>query len=159
LRVVSVVGARPQFVKLAPVAAALTDVGADHKIVHTGQHYDARMSSVFFSDLGIPEADVHMGIGSDSHGVQTGKILAELDGVLVDLSPDCVLVYGDTNSTCRFRWRTSKQDYDPVIGKCQKSIIACSPITPQIFAWLRRMSPSEISCEKASLAALDSLGT
>ena len=76
MKVLSVVGARPQFVKLAPVAAALTAAGAEHVIVHTGQHYDARMSDVFFADLGIPEPDVHLGVGSGSHGEQTGSMLA-----------------------------------------------------------------------------------
>jgi UDP-N-acetylglucosamine 2-epimerase (non-hydrolysing) len=99
MRVVSVVGARPQFVKLAPVAEALTAAGDEHVIVHTGQHYDARMSDVFFADLAIPEPGVHLGVGSGSHGVQTGAMLAALDGVLAEHRPDWVLVYGDTNST------------------------------------------------------------
>jgi len=99
MRVVSVVGARPQFVKLAPVAEALAAAGAEHVIVHTGQHYDARMSDVFFADLAIPEPGVHLGVGSGSHGVQTGAMLAALDGVLAEHQPDWVLVYGDTNST------------------------------------------------------------
>jgi UDP-N-acetylglucosamine 2-epimerase (non-hydrolysing) len=99
MRVLSVVGARPQFVKLAPVADALAAAGHDHVIVHTGQHYDTRMSEVFFDDLGIPDPDVHLGVGSGSHGVQTGAMLAALDGVLDTHRPDWVLVYGDTNST------------------------------------------------------------
>lgn len=99
MKVVSVVGARPQFVKLAPVSAALEAAGHDHVIVHTGQHYDSRMSDVFFDQLGIPAPAVHLGVGSGRHGVQTGRILAELDVVLDDLRPDWVLVYGDTNST------------------------------------------------------------
>jgi UDP-N-acetylglucosamine 2-epimerase (non-hydrolysing) len=99
VKVVSVVGARPQFVKLAPVAAALAPAGVEHLIVHTGQHYDARMSDVFFEDLHIPAPDIHLGVGSGSHGVQTGAMLAGLDGVLDQHRPDWVLVYGDTNST------------------------------------------------------------
>lgn len=99
VKVLSVVGARPQFVKLAPVAAALTAAGADHVIVHTGQHYDARMSDVFFADLSIPDPTVHLGVGSASHGVQTGAMLGAMDAVLDEHRPDCVLVYGDTNST------------------------------------------------------------
>jgi UDP-N-acetylglucosamine 2-epimerase (non-hydrolysing) len=103
VKVVSVVGARPQFVKLAPVAAAFADAtqgpAHEHVIIHTGQHYDARMSDVFFDDLRIPAPDVHLGIGSGTHGVQTGAMLAALDPVLDDLRPDWVLVYGDTNST------------------------------------------------------------
>lgn len=99
MRVLSVVGARPQFVKLAPVAHAMAAAGHDHVIVHTGQHYDANMSDVFFQDLGIPAPDVHLGVGSGSHGVQTGSMLAAMDAVLLEHRPDWVLVYGDTNST------------------------------------------------------------
>ena len=99
MRVVSVVGARPQFVKLAPIAKAMADSGVDHKIVHTGQHYDANMSDAFFTDLAIPNPDIHLGAGSGSHGVQTGKILEQMDSVLAEWKPDWVLVYGDTNST------------------------------------------------------------
>ena len=76
MRVLSVVGARPQFVKLAPVAAALAAERFEHVIVHTGQHYDAAMSDAFFADLDIPVPDVHLGVGSGSHGVQTGAMLA-----------------------------------------------------------------------------------
>lgn len=99
MRVVSIVGARPQFVKLAPIAEALTRIGADHFIIHTGQHYDESMSGDFFADLAIPAPDVNLGVGSATHGVQTGSMLAALDPILVDQSPDWVLVYGDTNST------------------------------------------------------------
>lgn len=99
MRLLSVVGARPQFVKLAPVAAAIEAAGHHHTIVHTGQHYDERMSDVFFADLRIPEPDVHLGVGSGSHGAQTGAMMAALDGVLDQHDPDWVIVYGDTNST------------------------------------------------------------
>ncbi|HET9173190.1 MAG TPA: UDP-N-acetylglucosamine 2-epimerase (non-hydrolyzing) [Actinospica sp.] len=100
MRILSVVGARPQFVKLAPIAAAVAAAGHEHIIVHTGQHYDAELSGVFFSGLGIPEPDerLHVGAGS-GHGVQTGGMLAALDPVLAKHAPDWVLVYGDTNST------------------------------------------------------------
>ena len=98
MRVLSVVGARPQFVKLAPIAHAL-DGRADHVIVHTGQHYDELMSDVFFRDLGIPTPDLNLEVGSGSHGAQTGAMLAKLEAAFLDLQPDWVLVYGDTNST------------------------------------------------------------
>ena len=93
------VGARPQFVKLAPVHDALAAAGVEHVIVHTGQHYDPGMSDVFFADLGIPNPTVHLGVGSGSHGVQTGTMLSAMDAVLEEHSPDWTLVYGDTNST------------------------------------------------------------
>ena len=99
MKVLSVVGARPQFVKLAPIDAALRAAGAEHVIVHTGQHYDPMLSDVFFTDLGISAPDVHLGVGSGSHGAQTGAMLAAMDGVLSQHRPDWVLVYGDTNST------------------------------------------------------------
>lgn len=100
VKIISVVGARPQFVKLAPIAKAAASVSdVEHVIVHTGQHYDPMLSDVFFSDLGIPDPDVHLGIGSGSHGVQTGAMLGALDAVLTEHRPDWVLVYGDTNST------------------------------------------------------------
>jgi len=96
--VLSVVGARPQFVKLAPIAQALAG-RAEHVVVHTGQHYDELMSDVFFRDLGIPEPDVNLAVGSGSHGAQTGRMLADLEPVFERYRPDWVLVYGDTNST------------------------------------------------------------
>lgn len=98
MRILSVVGARPQFVKLAPIASALQGK-ADHLIAHTGQHYDELMSDVFFQDLGIPAPDFNLAVGSGPHGRQTGAMLAGLEEVLEQARPDWVLVYGDTNST------------------------------------------------------------
>ena len=99
MKVLSVVGARPQLVKLAPVAQAFAGTGHQHVIVHTGQHYDVNLSDVFFTGLGIPSPDVHLGVGSGSHGTQTGAVLGAMDPVLELERPDWVLVYGDTNST------------------------------------------------------------
>jgi UDP-N-acetylglucosamine 2-epimerase (non-hydrolysing) len=98
MRILSVVGARPQFVKLAPISSALVD-RAEHVIVHTGQHYDDAMSDVFFRDLHIPAPDVNLDIGSDTHGRQTGRMLEGLESTFDKFQPDWVLVYGDTNST------------------------------------------------------------
>lgn len=98
VRVLSVVGARPQFVKLAPISQAMRG-RAEHIVVHTGQHYDELMSDVFFRDLGIDAPDVNLAIGSGKHGEQTGAMLAQLEPVIEQYKPDWVLVYGDTNST------------------------------------------------------------
>lgn len=97
--VASVVGARPQFVKLASVDSALRSAGIEHFIVHTGQHYERDISEIFFEQLGIPSPDVNLGVGSGTHGAQTGAILAAIDPILSSVRPDWVLVYGDTNST------------------------------------------------------------
>lgn len=99
MKVVSVVGARPQFVKLAPIAEAFAEASVEHMIIHTGQHYDAAMSDVFFKDLRIPSPDIHLGVGSGPHGAQTGAMLAGIEPALMQTQPDWVLVYGDTNST------------------------------------------------------------
>jgi len=97
-KITSVVGARPQFIKAAPVSRALSSA-FDEKIIHTGQHYDYGMSEVFFTELGIHLPDYNLGVGSGSHAQQTGKMMVELEKVFDSLNPDLVLVYGDTNST------------------------------------------------------------
>ena len=99
MRIMSVVGARPEFIQVAPLARVLRDRPVEHVIVHTGQHYDARMSDVFFADLEVPPPDVLLGVGSGTHGRQTGAILACMDEVLEERRPDWVVVFGDTNST------------------------------------------------------------
>lgn len=98
MKVASVVGARPQFIKAAPVSAALRRQHSE-VLIHTGQHYDDEMSAAFFRGLRIPEPDYNLGVGSGPHGEQTGKMLVELERVLSQVAPDIVLVYGDTNST------------------------------------------------------------
>ena len=98
MRILTVVGARPQFIKAAPVSRLLR---SDHQelLVHTGQHYDDAMSASFFRELELPDPDVNLGVGSGSHGAQTGAMLAALEPILLDHEPDGVIVYGDTNST------------------------------------------------------------
>jgi UDP-GlcNAc3NAcA epimerase len=104
MKVVTVVGARPQFVKAATVSAAIVQrskAGADVQevLVHTGQHYDPNMSQVFFDQLEVPRPKYNLAVGSGSHGAMTGKMLTAIEQILVDEKPDWLLVYGDTNST------------------------------------------------------------
>jgi UDP-N-acetylglucosamine 2-epimerase (non-hydrolysing) len=99
-KLLHVVGARPNFMKVAPVLQAGNKRGGLRQVLlHTGQHYDAAMSDRFFDELGLPEPDVNLGVGSATHAVQTGKILIEFDPVLERERPDWVVVYGDVNST------------------------------------------------------------
>jgi UDP-GlcNAc3NAcA epimerase len=99
LKVVTMVGARPQFIKAAPVSLALRSAGIDECLVHTGQHYDTMMSDIFFQRLHIPAPHYNLGVGSASHGIQTGRIMAGMDPILEKEHPRLVIVYGDTNST------------------------------------------------------------
>jgi UDP-N-acetylglucosamine 2-epimerase (non-hydrolysing) len=98
MKVASIIGARPQFIKYAPVASELRKEHTD-VLIHTGQHYDPEMSDIFFSDLNIPQPDYNLNVGSTSHGRQTGKMLSKIEDVLVSECPDLVMVFGDTNST------------------------------------------------------------
>lgn len=99
MHVLHVVGARPNFMKAAPVMRALGGHGAKQTLVHTGQHYDQNMSDVFFTQLEIPAPDVNLGVGSGSHAQQTAEIMKRFEPVALEYQPDVVLVYGDVNST------------------------------------------------------------
>jgi len=99
-KVLHIVGARPNFMKVAPIHRAISERGALQQcLVHTGQHYDVKMSDVFFTDLGMPAPDIHLGIGSGSHAEQTAKVMIELEKVFLAQKPDLVSVVGDVNST------------------------------------------------------------
>ena len=99
MKIVTIVGARPQFIKAAPLSKALREAGHTEFLLHTGQHYDYGMSQVFFDELGLPAADVNLNVRSGNHGQQTGQMLMGIEEVLLKEKPDWVLVFGDTNST------------------------------------------------------------
>ena len=104
MKIISVVGARPNFMKVAPLHRAFKnisnlDTNISHLICHTGQHYDEKMSKVFFEDLELPEPDFYLGVGSGSHAEQTGKVMIEFEKILLNEKPDLVIVVGDVNST------------------------------------------------------------
>ncbi len=100
MKILHVIGARPNFMKVAPVIKALQNKdGAAQILVHTGQHYDINMSDIFFTQLGIPAPNINLGVGSGSHAVQTAQIMTRMETVLLEEKPDIVLVYGDVNST------------------------------------------------------------
>jgi UDP-GlcNAc3NAcA epimerase len=100
MKILTVIGARPQFIKAAAVSRLLRAApGTSEVLVHTGQHYDGNMSDVFFDELGIPAPDHHLGVGSGSHGAMTGRMLEKIESVVLAEKPDALLVYGDTNST------------------------------------------------------------
>lgn len=98
MKLLTIIGARPQFIKEAPLSAELRK---EHEevLVHTGQHYDANMSDVFFEELGIPKPDYSLGIGGGTHGEQTGRMLEAVEKVMIETRPDAAIIYGDTNST------------------------------------------------------------
>ena len=100
MRILSIVGARPQFVKVATIArAARSRADVEHLILHTGQHYDREMSESFFLEMDIPQPDLHLDVQARSHGAMTGRMLEEVERGIGNIRPDVVLVYGDTNST------------------------------------------------------------
>lgn len=151
--VMSIVGARPQFVKAAVVSRALRRIGIRETLIHTGQHYDAGMSAVFFEEMGIPEPDVNLGVGSGSHAYQTGEIMVRLEEQLMSRpNPDCVLVFGDTNSTLAAAV-TARKLHIPVahVEAGLRSFNQRMPeelnriVTDRLSDWL--FCPTETACE------------
>ena len=99
MKILNIVGARPNFMKMAPLLRRLRERGIEQKLVHTGQHYDDNMSGVFFEDLGMQAPDIHLGVGSGSHAQQAGRIMIEFEKICLAERPDLVVVVGDVNST------------------------------------------------------------
>lgn len=99
MKIITILGARPQFIKAAVVSSALAETAARELLLHTGQHYDATMSDIFFKELGLKPPAHHLGIGGLSHGAMTGRMIERIEDILLSETPDWVLVYGDTNST------------------------------------------------------------
>ena len=112
MKVVSIVGARPNFMKVAPIVRAFDrhPHSFDHRLVHTGQHYDEQMSEAFFADLKMPRPDVNLGVGAGSHAEQTARVMLAVEPVLKDHRPDQVIVVGDVNSTLACALTAKKLD-------------------------------------------------
>ena len=117
MKVLSVVGARPQFVKAAAVSRAIRKVGIVEVIVHTGQHFDQNMSDVFFEEMKIPKPDYQFDLTGRSHAQMTAEMMVKIEQVMVDEKPDVMLVYGDTNSTLAGALVSSKLNIPP--GACR----------------------------------------
>lgn len=98
-KIVSIVGARPQFIKMVPLSNAISKTDISEIVLHTGQHYDYEMSQIFFEEMRLKPPEYHLGIGSSTHGAQTGRMLEKIEEVLIKEKPNGVVVYGDTNST------------------------------------------------------------
>ena len=99
MKVLTIIGARPQFVKASVVSMALKKQGIEEIIIHTGQHYDEKMSEIFFTEMNIPKPAYNLQIGNLSHGAMTGRMIEKIEALITELKPDYLMVYGDTNST------------------------------------------------------------
>ena len=130
--VILVVGARPNFMKIAPIHSELSQRGIDQILLHTGQHYDENMSKVFFDDLGMPQPDIYLGIGSGSHATQTAKVMVEFEKVCNQHKPSMVVVVGDVNSTVACSM------------VCAKEWIPCAHVEAGLRSFDREM-PEEIN--------------
>ncbi len=99
MKIITILGARPQFIKASVVSCALSNAGIDETIIHTGQHFDSLMSDIFFQDLDLPQPHYHLNIHSLNHGAMTGRMMEKIEEILLQNLPDWICVYGDTNST------------------------------------------------------------
>ncbi len=141
MKIASVVGARPNFVKLAPVSKELRKNKYEEIVIHTGQHYDYEMDKIFFDEMGIPEPDHHLGVGSGSHGEQTGEMLKRIERVLIKEMPHLVLVFGDTNTTLAGALAACKLHISPyrACGVMGQSPIKVAHIEAGLRSYDRRM--------------------
>ena len=155
IKLLNIIGARPQIIKAAAISRAIREHFAaevDEKILHTGQHYDKEMSAVFFEELGIPHPDYNLGVGSGTHGEQTSRIIAGIEQVLMDTHYDGVILYGDTNSTLAGAVAASKlhipifhveaglRSFDMTMPE-EINRIVCDHLSSILFA------PTETACE------------
>jgi len=155
LKIMSVVGARPNFMKLASIARAIQDHNTsnnnptiNHLIVHTGQHYDDRMSQLFFDELELPKPDMNLNVGSASHAVQTAEIMKGFEPVLLEHEPDVILLVGDVNSTVACALVASKIDYHTPNSGLRTPNSRRKPLIVHVEAGLRsfdRSMPEEIN--------------
>ena len=141
---------RPQFVKAVAVSGALRRQRGGRIFVHTGQHFDENMSRVFFDEMGIPEPSENLSISGGGHGSMTGKMLISIEELIIQQEPDCVLVYGDTNSTLAGALAASKLNVPCAhveaglrwtTGRCPRRSTAFLPIMPATCCSLPRMTP------------------
>jgi len=130
--IILVVGARPNFMKIAPIHAECERRGVETIILHTGQHYDDNMSKIFFSDLGMPQPDIYLGVGSGSHATQTARVMVEFEKICLESNPCMVVVVGDVNSTVACSL------------VCAKLLIPCAHVEAGLRSFDRRM-PEEIN--------------
>ncbi len=142
MKILLVAGARPNFMKIAPIIRAiatynnsfhLSPLTFHHLLVHTGQHYDYEMSKVFFEDLELPEPDIYLGVGSGTHSEQTGKVMIEFEKVLFKEKPDLVIVVGDVNSTLACALAASKihWGYRPLIAHVEAGLRSFDRTMPE----------------------------
>jgi len=136
MKIISVVGARPNFMKIAPIHRAIQNYNIQypastihHQVCHTGQHYDEKMSKIFFKDLGLPQPDFYLGVGSGSHTEQTAKIMLEFEKVLLKEKPDLVIVVGDVNSTVACSLVASKLNIK--IAHVEAGLRSCDRTMPE----------------------------